>query len=400
MSKKDVRQTISQLREWLNTVGYSKGYISHFNYTTDQLIKFMDLHRITTFTIMIGLQFLKEKHQYDPEMKATSTNAVRLRFMQMLSEFQLHDAVIPKARVRTYVVPAVFQEATTGFLAHRRFTGIIERNMSTVQLYLERFFYYISGQNVTDISQISIVHIHGFLKFLAGFSKQTGSHMLRTVRQFLEFCYKNGYHPDKLSDNVPNIHYEKRSNIPSVYSREDVMKLLAQVDRNNPIGKRNYAILLLTAKLGIRSGDICNLKFENIDWEQNKISLVQHKTGRPIVLPLPEDVGLAIIDYLKFGRPKCDSHHIFIRHTAPIGSFVSSSIYRIVSGYISKAGLLIQGKKRGPHALRHSLASRLLEENVPLPVISEILGHADTNTTAVYLSIDINKLLICALEVC
>ena len=117
-------------------------------------------------------------------------------------------------------------------------------------------------------------------------------------------------------------------------------------------------------------------------------------------MPLPEDLGLAIIDYLKFGRPKCDDQRIFIRHRAPIGPFISSSIYSIVSGYVSKAGLLIQGKKRGPHALRHSLASRLLEENIPLPVISEILGHADTNTTAVYLSIDISKLRICALEVC
>lgn len=106
-----------------------------------------------------------------------------------------------------------------------------------------------------------------------------------------------------------------------------------------------------------------------------------------------------MIDYLKFGRPQCDSQHIYVRHRAPIEPFISRSIYSIVSGYISKAGLLAQGKKIGPHALRHSLASRLLEENIPLPVISEILGHADTNTTAVYLAIDIGKLRACALEV-
>ena len=148
----------------------------------------------------------------------------------------------------------------------------------------------------------------------------------------------------------------------------------------------------MTAKLGLRSGNICNLKFENIDWEQSRISLVQHKTGRTLTLPLFEDVGLALIDYLKFGRPQCDSQHIFVRYRAPIEPFISRSIYPMVSSYIAKADLLVQGKKRGPHALRHSLASRLLEENIPLPVISEILGHADTNTTAVYLTIDIEKL--------
>ena len=400
MSKKDVRQTIRQLREWLITVGYSKGYISHFNYTTYQLIKFMDFHGIATFTIKIGLRFLKEKHQYDPKMKATSTNAARLRFLQMLSEYQLHGAVIPKARVRTYVVPTAFQEATTGFLAQRRFIGIIERRISVIQLYLERFFNYLSGQNVTDISQISIVHIHGFLKFIVGFSKQTGNHTLRTVRQFLDFCGKNGYHPDNLSAHVPNIHYEKRARIPSTYSRDDIMKLLELVDRNNSIGKRNYAILLLISRLGLRSKDVVSLKFENIYWVENRISLTQHKTGRTLTLPLLEDVGLAIIDYLKFGRPKSTCNNIFVRHRPPFDAFCPSAIYSLVSNYIGKAGLLTQGKKRGPHALRHSLASRLLEENIPLPVISEILGHADTNTTAVYLSIDISKLRICALEVC
>jgi integrase len=213
------------------------------------------------------------------------------------------------------------------------------------------------------------------------------------------FCYKNGYHTDDLSADTPSVYYEKRSRIPSAYSYDDVMKLLSLVDRNNPVGKRNYAVLMLLTRLGIRCGDICRLQYENIDWERNIISFTQHKTGKPLTLPLLEDVGLAIIDYLKFGRPECDSANIFIRHRAPIAPFIAKSFYTMISSYIGKAGLHTQGKKRGPHALRHSLASRLLEENVPLPVISEILGHANTNTTAAYLSISIDKLRNCALEV-
>jgi integrase len=156
---------------------------------------------------------------------------------------------------------------------------------------------------------------------------------------------------------------------------------------------------LLIARLGLRAGDVTSLTFENIDWEGNRITLTQHKTGRPLILPLLEDVGTAVIDYLRFGRPNCVSPEIFIRHFPPVGPFVSKSLYNMVAGYIGKTGLLERGKKRGPHALRHSLASRLLEKNVPLPVISEILGHANTNTTSAYLAIDINKLRACALEV-
>jgi len=177
------------------------------------------------------------------------------------------------------------------------------------------------------------------------------------------------------------------------------MKLLASIDRDNPVGKRDYAIMLLIAHLGLRSSDVVNLRFENINWEENRISLTQKKTGRPLTLPLLEDVGLAIIDYLKFGRPRCDFQNIFTRHRPPISPCTASGMYGLVSRCISRAGLLTDEKKHGPHALRHSLASRLLEENVPLPIIAEILGHANSHTTAAYLAIDIDKLRQCALEV-
>jgi site-specific recombinase XerD len=345
------------------------------------------------------MQFLRKRYRFEPAGKLSSSQSSRLRTIQMLSEFQLYGVPLPKTRSRTYTIPAAFHEATERFLAHRRFEGICKRNMSTISLYLERFFSYITGHGVTAIPEISVLHIHGFLRFLTGFTNPTKDHTMRTVRQFMGFCFKNGYHPADISVDVPFVNYEKRSRIPSAYSYDDVMKLLALVDRANPVGKRDYAVLMLLARLGIRCGDICELKFENLDWERNIISFTQHKTGKPLTLPLFEDVGLAIIDYLKFGRPKCDSDNIFIRHRAPIVPMMGKSYYMTVSRYISKAGLLVPGKKRGPHALRHSLASRLLEENIPLPVISEILGHANTNTTAVYLSIGIDKLRSCALEV-
>lgn len=110
-------------------------------------------------------------------------------------------------------------------------------------------------------------------------------------------------------------------------------------------------------------------------------------------------IGLAIIDYLKFGRPKCDNQNIFIKHNPTNHPCTASGMYNLVSNRLSRAGIVTGERKRGPHALRHSLASRLLEENVPLPVISEILGHANSNTTATYLAIDIDKLRQCALEV-
>jgi len=119
-----------------------------------------------------------------------------------------------------------------------------------------------------------------------------------------------------------------------------------------------------------------------------------------LVLPLLEDVGLAIIDYLKYARPEGESTKaIFLRLIPPVGKLEIYGLYHIVTEHMQAAGIKIQaGKKHGPHALRHSLASALLEANTPLPVISEVLGHTDTRSTSVYLKIDINQLRTCALE--
>ena len=106
----------------------------------------------------------------------------------------------------------------------------------------------------------------------------------QTVSRLGEWLEEGGYHPEDLSPHAPVVHYDKRSHIPSAYSQDDVLKLLSLVDRANPVGKRNYAILLLIARLGLRSGDVVNLKYENINWEENRISLTQHKTGRPLTL--------------------------------------------------------------------------------------------------------------------
>lgn len=398
MEQISMNQTVNQLRGWMTEVGYSKGTLQQFESTTRQLLKFMESTATSEYTTDVGMSFLREQYAYSPN-NPSAKSAERLRCLQRLSEVQLHGTAVLRGIRKGYLIPPAFQAATSAFLEKRRFEGIVERNMGTVSLYLERFFGFLSARSATEIQHITGHHIQDYLKLLTGYSNQSKDHMMRTVRQFLKFCFQNGYHPEDLSPYAPNVHYEKYARIPSAYSYEDVIKLLSTVDRSNPIGKRNYAILLLISRLGIRSGDVANLKFENIDWETNRISLTQHKTGRPLTLPLLEDVGLAIIDYLKFGRPPCEVRNVFVLHRPPTSACSSSGIYTMTASYIGKAGLLTQGKKRGPHALRHSLASRLLEENVPLPVISEILGHANTNTTAAYLSIDVKKLRGCALEV-
>jgi len=253
---------------------------------------------------------------------------------------------------------------------------------------------------VEHFSEISSAHLTGFVdsQYAASVTKASMCGALSVLGRLFDFAAEK-YHPENLSRVMPKSGYRRNRPLPSVYSREEVHRLLKAVDRGLAIGKRDYAILLLASKLGLRMGDICALRFGNFTWERNQIEIIQGKTGSPLVLPILPEVGEAIIDYLKEGRPMTDSAHIFIRHMSPFTEFSPRGMGLIVKKHLLNAGIKVANRKAGLHSLRHSLASALLKENTPLPIISEILGHTRTNTTRVYLKIGIDQLKRCALEV-
>jgi integrase len=214
----------------------------------------------------------------------------------------------------------------------------------------------------------------------------------------LRFLHREQYHQKDLSHSVPRVHCGRTSKLPNIWTPEEVERILQSVDRGTSEGKRDYAILLLVTHLGLRDGDVQNLKFENICWEECLIRLNQMKTGRLLELPLREDIGNAIIDYLKYGRPTQDtSQYVFIRHKVPYGK--CNNYYYIMKKYLSAAKIQLDTTKlHGLHTLRHTLATRLLEQQVPLHTISQILGHTSINSTNVYLRVDLNALRECALN--
>lgn len=175
--------------------------------------------------------------------------------------------------------------------------------------------------------------------------------------------------------------------------------MLDTIDRSCPKGKRDYAMLLLAARYGLRASDIVGITYANFEWEFNRLSLVQAKTGKPVSFPLSEEIGSAIIDYIKFGRPDIDSPHVFLEHMAPYQRISPQALSRIVSEWMLAARIDISTRKHGPHSLRHSLAINLFENGESPSVISEILGHSNLLTTMSYVKVDLKHLRQCALEV-
>ena len=148
----------------------------------------------------------------------------------------------------------------------------------------------------------------------------------------------------------------------------------------------------------MRVSDIKKLKKENFHWEEKQLIFVQSKTKAPLSLPLTPEVGWAVIDYLKYGRPNVDTPYLFVRHLAPFGPFSEgANLHGLIERYMNLAHLPKLNKKRGMHSLRHTLASMLLEKDTPLSTISDLLGHVETNSTGVYLKVGIQKLKECAL---
>ena len=267
---------------------------------------------------------------------------------------------------------------------------------------LQRLFFfvdYLSLRRVMDVGEITPEIISDYVLCISKAEKSMAS-ILTTLRVFLRFLYLNGYIENDLSLSVPKQNKYNYPAVPSTWEPTEVKRILDAVDRGSPKGKRDYAILILVAKLGMRVGDIKALKLSDLNWITKTITITQEKTKVEATYPILHDVGWAIIDYLQNARPVCEAPYLFVRMCAPFEAFgENANLHNIISKYIRLAGITVpRGKRQGLHSLRHSLASTLLEQGASLAVISEILGHVDSKSTSVYLHTDLTNLKACALE--
>jgi site-specific recombinase XerD len=219
------------------------------------------------------------------------------------------------------------------------------------------------------------------------------------MRSFLRFLTMRGILQKDLSADLPIIRFARDARIPSIWEQELVVRLLEAVDRSSAKGKRDYAILLLACRLGMRVGDIRTLKLDQIHWEDSTIEVAQSKTGTPLRLPLINEVGEALIDYLKSGRPQTEHREVFLKVKPPFDPFTGNNLHHIISYWRLLAGIQFRSpQKRGMHSLRHTLATRLLEKGTSMATIAEILGHTSLESTRIYAKADVEALRGVALD--
>jgi len=203
------------------------------------------------------------------------------------------------------------------------------------------------------------------------------------LRSFLQYLRYSGENPLDLAAAVPSVANWSMPSIPRGIASEQVHRLLRGIDRSTPMGRRDYAILLLLARLGLRSGEVAFLELEDINWQDGCLS-VHGKGSRRTRLPLPTDVGAAIAAYLRHGRPPCaTSRRVFLRARAPIRGFLSQcAVGAVVHHALLRAG--IDAPTTGAHQFRHALATQMLRQGASLAEIGGLLGHRSPETTKIY----------------
>ena len=319
----------------------------------------------------------------------------------MVGDFQLHSTVLRRYyKHKEILSDDYYKSISNDFRSNCKQKDYSQVTVDHYVKQSERFMDYLVSQNIYNGHDITLPIIHAYLKTLAGYTYKTVEQNICSIRSFLRYLLEKDILEIDLALKLPMIQARKQTRIPSVWSKEELEKLIAAIDRGNPKGKRDYAIILIACILGLRVSDIKKLTFENFHWKEKQLIFTQSKTRETVTLPLPNEIGWAVIDYLTYGRPKVESSILFVRHMAPFLPFSEGDhLSQMIQSYMRIAHLPTLKKHRGMHSLRHTAASRMFENDTSLSVISEILGHTDPDSTAVYLKVNIDKLKECCINV-
>lgn len=285
------------------------------------------------------------------------------------------------------------------FLDNLKYKKLSDGYICSNRKILSKFLSYLRINNISNISKITNDNIFNYILTLNRCSQNYKYDIVSKIRIFLKFIYLNNFTSRDFTLSIPKIKINHNKKIPNtIWSADEISKILNCIDTSTNIGKRDYAIFMLLTHLGLRFSDVKKLKFDSINWQMNILNITQSKTGKNVTLPLLDNVGVAIIDYIKNGRPNVDSKYIFLNRKDESFS-PHFGFYHIFKKYLKLANIDISNKKYiGTYSLRHSLATTLLQNRTPLSTISGILGHTDINNTAIYLKVDIESLKECCLK--
>ena len=307
---------------------------------------------------------------------------------------QMLELVVPKFRgTGRAQLGDPFVETLPGFFEYL----VSERGLrpATIRHYrhhLHRFAAYLARIGVSQLVELSPALLSAFVaeRSATGLARTTIRNGCGVLRVFLRYAHREGLLPSDLSGAVEWPQAYRLSTIPRSISWEEVAKVLNSVDRRTPVGKRDYAILLLLVTYGLRSREIAALVLDDISWRRERLAIPERKAGHSSAFPLSTSVGEALADYMQHGRPQTTDRHVFFRAVAPLQPIGSAAISARATHYLHKAGVNVV--RPGSHTLRHTCVQRLVDANFALKTIGDFVGHRSEASTKIYAKVAVETL--------
>ena len=392
----EIQKVIERANQLLTAARYANSRIYTYNWLWKRgILSYMNAKSLVDFDEKVGKECMLSFHDGGT---VTFFHRDLIKSIDVLVNVFLNDNLGKRMRTPAqYPLRGEIGSAADDYFESLKARGISEKK--TIQSYrriVSNFIEYLLENGVSYISRITEDCIVMFIESRQYRQKE----YIGTIRRFLNYLYKNhlivkdySYVLRSLGKNV------NRIKVPSFYSSDEIRQLEKSISRTSNVGKRNYAMVTLCSRLGLRVSDVANLNFKDIDWENNSINIIQYKTGNPLTLPLLPIVGNAIIDYLKNARPKSTSDKVFLSCRPPYCEMNPGSVHSAIAVAFRESGVDFGDRHHGGHALRFSLAQRMLDKSTPIPIISETLGHMKVDTARTYVRIDHTHIMECVLDV-
>jgi site-specific recombinase XerD len=410
MEKATIQELSSAVLSELKRLGYADATVEAYDRMYRKLTRYAMENGIQYYSIDVSERWLKESLGIDPGLVVRTKNGryktnsyYAIRACQCLTEWQIHGCIALKkqGKLASLEIPHQFKEGFESYTSFCREAEYSERGTYTRLNRIKRMLLFFEQHGISNFNNITGKAISAFFGTQIELDSRTVATMLSSCRVFFRHLYRMGFTQDNLIEKLPNVKANRQFKLPKAWRKEDVLTVLESIDRGSPVGKRDYAILMLITRYGLRSVDVKTMKLSDIRWKEKVIEIVQNKTRNVLRLPLLHDVGWALIDYLKHGRPPSDHSEIFLTCTVPIRPFGihSCGLNAILAKRVQQAGVRIpRDVPKGMHSLRHTLASVMLANDTELPVISSVLGHVTSESTGIYLHVDILRLRECVLD--
>ncbi len=320
-----------------------------------------------------------------------------LRYFNMLRDLEVY-GVILNHRLRRRTIAKEYNDVINSFCDYLISKGLAKGTSERNRFVLEQLSDFLAQRKCQSFSEMTMQDLLAFSTVQMSYSKKSAAASMYALRVFIDFLAQSGINNTLSKEDLPKVHFVNRRYLPKIWSEDECCRVLKSVNRDTPAGKRDFAILLLVINNGMRTSDVLSLLLSDIDWHSKEIHFTQKKTGNACTVAFDEATGWAIIDYLKNGRPNIKQYsNVFLQARPP---FIPMNSFNVcLQKYVERAGIHYKNNQlHGMHSLRHSLATRMLNNGTSAETISEVLGHININSTVDYLQVNMDQLRRCALE--